>query len=87
MITFFAAVARKNQKINFTPSRVARWYIFLPKNPILGKFWSLVHFVVIWYFFPVLVCCSKKNLATDSEAVCFKSKYVPRLSGKIGLFA
>jgi hypothetical protein len=24
----------------------------------------LVHFAVIWYFFPVLVCCTEKNLAT-----------------------
>jgi hypothetical protein len=24
----------------------------------------LVHFMVIWYFFPVLVCSAKKNLAT-----------------------
>jgi hypothetical protein len=30
----------------------------------------LVHFVVIWYiFFPVLVCCSKKNLATLGKAI------------------
>jgi hypothetical protein len=25
---------------------------------------DLVYFVVIWYLFPVLVYCSKKNLAT-----------------------
>jgi hypothetical protein len=25
---------------------------------------SLVYFMVIWYIFPVLVCCTKKNLAT-----------------------
>jgi hypothetical protein len=24
----------------------------------------LVHFVVIWYISPVLVCCTEKNLAT-----------------------
>jgi hypothetical protein len=24
----------------------------------------LVHLVVIWYIFPVLVCCTEKNLAT-----------------------
>jgi hypothetical protein len=23
----------------------------------------LVHFMVIWYIFPVLVCCTEKNLA------------------------
>jgi hypothetical protein len=25
---------------------------------------NLVYFMVIWYIFPVLVCCTKKNLAT-----------------------
>jgi hypothetical protein len=28
----------------------------------------LVHFVVIWYIFPVLVCCTEKNLATLFES-------------------
>jgi hypothetical protein len=28
----------------------------------------LVHFVVIWYIFHVLVCCTKKNLATLVES-------------------
>jgi hypothetical protein len=56
-------------------SRVARWYIFQTKNPNLGKFWyilwsfgisydHLVHSVVLWYIFTVLVCCTEKNLAT-----------------------
>jgi hypothetical protein len=27
-------------------------------------FWPLVNVVVIWYIFPVLVYCVKKNLAT-----------------------
>jgi hypothetical protein len=32
---------------------------------IYGKFYShLVHFVVIWYIFLVLVFCTKKNLAS-----------------------
>jgi hypothetical protein len=35
---------------------------------ILQLFWifydHLVHFVLIWYLFPVLVSCTKKNLAT-----------------------
>jgi hypothetical protein len=26
----------------------------------------LVHFVIIWYIFPILVSCTKKNLATLS---------------------
>jgi hypothetical protein len=35
-------------------SRVARWFIFKPKNPNLGTFWRalewkmLVHFMTIW---------------------------------------
>jgi nitrogen fixation/metabolism regulation signal transduction histidine kinase len=33
----------------------------------------LVHFVSIWYVFPVLVSCTKKNLATLTKNV----KYVP----------
>jgi hypothetical protein len=28
----------------------------------------LAHFVFIWYIFPVLVSCTKKNLATLREA-------------------
>jgi hypothetical protein len=70
--------------------RVARWFVFKPKNPNLCKFgraldwkmfiyitaiWNilvtfgifydhLVHFLFIWYIFPVLVSCAKKNLAT-----------------------
>jgi hypothetical protein len=28
--------------------------------------WHLVYFVPIWYIFPALVCCNKKNLATWS---------------------
>jgi hypothetical protein len=27
-------------------------------------YYHLVYFIVIWYIFPVLVCCAKKNLAT-----------------------
>jgi hypothetical protein len=31
----------------------------------VGLFYDhLVHFVGIWYIFPILVCCTKKNLAT-----------------------
>jgi hypothetical protein len=68
------------------PTRLARWFIFLPKITIwvnfgwsyIGRCWYilvylrpfrifvaiLVYFMVIWYIFPVLVCCTKKNLAT-----------------------
>jgi hypothetical protein len=40
---------------------MAIWYILHP----FGIFYDhLVHFVIIWYIFPVLVSCTKKNLAT-----------------------
>jgi hypothetical protein len=40
---------------------VVIWFIL----PSFGTFCGhLVYFVVIWYIPPVLVCCSKKNLAT-----------------------
>jgi hypothetical protein len=35
--------------------------IILPFDLFYGR---LVYFVVIWYLFPVLVYCAKKNLAT-----------------------
>jgi hypothetical protein len=39
------------------------WYVLWP----FGIFHDLlVHFVFIWYIFPVLASCSKKNLATLS---------------------
>jgi hypothetical protein len=42
--------------------------IFLAIWSILRQFGlfygNLVYFVVIWYIFTVLVCCTKKNLAT-----------------------
>jgi hypothetical protein len=31
---------------------------------------NLVYFMVIWYIFPVLVCFTKKNLATLNPSVC-----------------
>jgi hypothetical protein len=31
--------------------------------------WHLVFFMVIWYIFPVLVCFTKKNLATLPKTV------------------
>jgi hypothetical protein len=44
--------------------RVARWHIFKPKNPNLGKFWRvlqwkiLVYFMTIWsYLRPVDIFC------------------------------
>jgi hypothetical protein len=62
---------------------------FQTKNPNLSKFWRaldwkmlvccyvhLVHFVLIWCsFFPVLVTCTKKNLATLAQAFFEKPKW------------
>jgi hypothetical protein len=28
---------------------------------------DLLHFGVLWYIFPVLVCCAKENLATQQR--------------------
>jgi hypothetical protein len=40
---------------------IAFWFILWP----FGIFCDhLVYFIVIWYIFPVLVCCTKKTLAT-----------------------
>jgi hypothetical protein len=33
-------------------------------QPFVIFYGHLVYFVVSWYIFPVLVCCTKKNLAT-----------------------
>jgi hypothetical protein len=38
------------------------WYILRPFGIFSGH---LVYFIVIWYVFPALVCCTKKNLATQ----------------------
>jgi hypothetical protein len=41
------------------------WYghfVYLRPNGIF--YGHLVHFVVIWYIFPVLVCCTEENMAT-----------------------
>jgi hypothetical protein len=48
--------------VNFGGSCNGRcWYILWT----FGLFCShLVYFMVIWYIFPVLLCCTKKNLAT-----------------------
>jgi hypothetical protein len=47
---------------------VVIWYILWPFGMLCGQ---LVYFMAIWYvlwtfgiFLPVLVCCTKKNLAT-----------------------
>jgi DNA integrity scanning protein DisA with diadenylate cyclase activity len=80
-------------------SRVARWFLFRTKIPILVNFgWSkilenvdilmviwhilqtfmifydhLVHFVLIWYIFPVWVIFTQKNLTTLAKSTLGKS--------------
>jgi hypothetical protein len=56
------------------------WYILCPFGLFYG---NLVYFVVIWsilwpfgIFFPVLVCCTKKNLAT---LLCSNETFLPLL--------
>jgi hypothetical protein len=35
------------------------------QNPDLGKFYGhMVYLTATWYIYPVLVCCTKKNVAT-----------------------
>jgi hypothetical protein len=55
-------------------------YIFLAIWNILltfGIFYDhLEHFVVIWYIFPVLVSCTKENLATLQPDMAFCFMYV-----------
>jgi hypothetical protein len=46
---------------------MALWIFgFLPTFWIFND--HLVHVVFIWYIFPVLVSCTKKNLATPAES-------------------
>jgi hypothetical protein len=40
---------------------IAIWSILWPLDIVYCR---LVHFVVMWYIFPHLVCCTKENLAT-----------------------
>jgi hypothetical protein len=48
--------------VNFGGSCNGRcWYSLWTLRLLYGH---LVYFVVIWYIFPVLVCCTKKNLAS-----------------------
>jgi hypothetical protein len=42
--------------------------------------------VVVWYIFPVLVCCTKKNLATLAGSRCGEKKFGERKVGE-GIFA
>jgi hypothetical protein len=62
----------KKKKSNFDQFwKALQWkmlVLFMTVCSILspdGKFYGhFVHFVVIWYIFPVLVSCTEKNLAT-----------------------
>jgi hypothetical protein len=40
------------------------WHILRPFGIFCGH---LAYLMVIWYIFPILVCCTKKNLATLLE--------------------
>jgi hypothetical protein len=69
----------------FPPSKQGcQMVCFKTKNPNLGKIWKalgifydhLVNFVFIWYIFPVLVSCTKKNLATLLPSPCFLCQFV-----------
>jgi hypothetical protein len=64
-----------NQLVYFT----THWCILQP----IGVFYNhLVYFTTIWYIlwciFPVLVCCTKKNLATLVHAGNSMSSFSPR---------
>jgi hypothetical protein len=55
--------------------RASDWKMIMYVMAIWNILWRfgifydhLVHFVLIWYIFPVLVSCTKKNLATMLEA-------------------
>jgi hypothetical protein len=78
VLTFSMDCKNRQEQVIFTklrgiicmylPTRAARWYIFIPK--------ILVYFMAIWYIiFDVLVCCTKKNLATPAPTlICMLSK-------------
>jgi hypothetical protein len=42
---------------------------------IKNIFGNLVNFMVIWHIFPILVCCTKKNLATLVRAFSVMSHF------------
>jgi hypothetical protein len=76
--------------VNRCSGRVARWFIFKPKFliwvifgvPLIGKCRYIYnrhsgYCMVIWYIFPVLVSCTKKNLATLVARIDSKCSIVP----------
>jgi hypothetical protein len=84
---------QSTNKYNAARTRVARWYNFKQKVPILVNFvgscskrcrymlWPFGIFFspfgkiyVIWYIFPVSVCCTEKNLATLARTDLLSAK-------------
>jgi hypothetical protein len=51
---------RRVLQLKMSVYSMAIWSIFLPFGIVYGH---LVHFPSFWCFLPVLVCCTKKNLA------------------------
>jgi hypothetical protein len=60
------------------------WCILKPFGLLYGQ---LVHFVVIWYIFPVLVCCTKKNLPTPANPTTSATTPVLWYVGKLEHFS
>jgi hypothetical protein len=51
-----------------------------------GIFYNhLVHFTFIWYIFPVLVPCTKKNLATLVKSQIYDENVLPQRVGRVAL--
>jgi hypothetical protein len=57
------------------------WYIL---QPIVKFYGHLVHFVVIWYIFHILVCCIKKNLATLLQVEAGTAEEEPASAAQVG---
>jgi hypothetical protein len=51
--------------------------IFMDTLSILQPNGKFQHFVVVWYIFAVLVCCTAKNLATLVPTVSLRTKPGP----------
>jgi hypothetical protein len=52
----------------------------------VGRFYGhLIYFVALWYIFPVLVCCTKKNLATLQTTRTFARIVAAIKSGHVGV--
>jgi hypothetical protein len=60
---------------------MAIWNILQTFGTFYGR---LVHFVFIWYIFPVLVSCIKKNLATLVYIITLRQQGFRVISGSFG---